>query len=90
MADELFNIYETFIEELVTNGWKGEFYGWQEIIRSEVTGENWSVFELDNGFRLGFKEPAEENEEEPTLQYWFEENETPIKVESLEQLLELL
>lgn len=90
MADELYKIYETFTEQLVTSGWKGEVYGWQETARTEVAEGGWALFELDNGFRLGLNEPGEESQEEATLQYWFEDKENAVKVESLEQLLLLL
>ena len=91
MADKLYEIYEKFTEQVVYQGWKGVFYGYMETVRSEVEKGGWALFELDNGFRLGLNEPGEGSDEAPCLQYWFgNENITPVIVDSLEQLLQLL
>ena len=90
MADELYKVYETFTEELINNGWNGVEYGWTECVRGEITGQNFSLFAFDNGFRLQFNEPGMDGKGELSLQYWFEGEKTRTNVESLEQLLDLL
>ena len=95
-SDELYQIYEEFTEQIINQGWKGKHFGWTETVRCEVDKDSWSLFELDNGFCLGLREPNEQSNEPPVLEYWFEnesdeeEDEKAVAVHSLEQLLELL
>ena len=90
MADKLYEIYETFADQLAQNGWNGQIYGWKETVRAEALEGGWSLFELDNGFKMKLTDAAQIHKE-ATLQYWFENNaEMVVNVKSLEQLLKLI
>ena len=89
-CDKLYEIYNTFIEQLVNCGWKGKFYGWKESVQYEIYKGSSALFEFGNGFRLEFKEPSENCAEDVTLRYWFENDQTVVEVKNLEQLLALL
>lgn len=90
--DRLYEIFETFTDQLIDYGWKGVRYGWKDTERWESGKGGWCLFELDNGFKLRLEDPEDfgENEENKgSLYYWFE-GEEPVEVESLDQLLDLL
>lgn len=91
-SDQMYEIYERFIDEVVNKGWKGEKLGWTETVRCEVAEGTWYLFEHDSGFAIEFLEPVEGSDGEAFLKFWPEgngEDEDGIIVESLEQLLEL-
>lgn len=93
IVDKLYEIFETFTDQLIDYGWKGVRYGWKDTERWENGKGGWCLFELDNGFKLRLEDPEEsENEsgdKKVSLCYWFEGGE-PIEVDSLDQLLDLL
>ena len=87
-GDELYLIYEAFIEKLVDNGWHGRFYSWKEAIESEVGFGTSMLFhyQYGNGISIQFEE--KENGE-AKLCYWFDDPQAAVEVTSLEQLMAL-
>jgi len=89
MEDKLYEIYDSFVDQLLVNGWKGQHYGWNEAVRGELDGGGWEHFQLDNGFNLKLTCKGK-GQKETKLQYWFTEKDEVVEVKSLEQLLQLM
>ena len=82
-AEQLYEIYEKFTEQLVEHGWNGRFYGWKETVTSGWDKDaDITLFEYGNGFCLELLEPRDG---EPSLAFQFGEVEE--EVNSIEELM---
>ena len=87
MADKLWNIYEKFTEQLVNNGWNGDYYSWKETVESTLGLGTTMLFEYGNGFKLRFSDLENGI---ASLSYCIPYSENFVDVDELEQLLQLI
>ena len=87
MAETLWKIYEKFTNQLVDNGWRGEFYSWKETVETIIGQGTTMLFEFGNGFKLQF---SEQENGIASLRYCVAGSETFVNADTLEQLLQLI
>ena len=87
MVETLWNIYEKFTNQLVDNGWRGEFNSWKETVECILGQGTTMLFEFGNGFKLQF---SERENGIASLRYCLAGSDTFVDVDELEQLLHLI